>query len=142
MGAEVAASLTALSYQTYHDRSSVNGEVAECWIQIATPSAEQTSSDLFNPFTSLPHAVFSWSAPGSLLAQHLAQLAHYKLSRKQAVIAALLAEALGQESQYETPNYTTKFSRLTIAAKTLKESAVIRLMNQLRYTLDMCRGNI
>ena len=35
--------------------------------------------------------------------------------------------------------YTTKHSRLTIAAKTLKESAVIRLMNRLRYTLDNCK---
>ena len=61
------------------------------------------------------------------------------MSRVQAVIAALLAEALGQETQYEPPTYTTKHSRLTIASKTLKESAVIRLMNQLRYTLEICK---
>ncbi|KAL5264461.1 hypothetical protein ACHWQZ_G005527 [Mnemiopsis leidyi] len=138
MGAEVAASLTTLT-NTYNDKSSINGHISELWIQIATPSAEKTDSNLFNPYTSLPHAVFSWSEPGSLFAQHLTQLFHHKLSRVQAVIAALLAEALGQETQYEPPNYTTKHSRLTIASKTLKESAVIRLMNQLRYTLDICK---
>ena len=140
MGAEIAASLTSLANTTsYHDKSSINGKISELWIQIATPSADQTDVNLFNPYTSLPHAVFSWSEPGSLLAQHVTQLSHNKLSRVQAVIAALLAEALGQEIQYEPPNYTTKHSRLTIASKTLKESAVIRLMNQLRYTLEICK---
>ncbi|XP_063677294.1 bridge-like lipid transfer protein family member 1 isoform X2 [Bolinopsis microptera] len=142
MGAQVAASLTSLADTTaYHDKSSINGKISELWIQIATPSADQTDVNLFNPYTSLPHAVFSWSEPGSLLAQHVTQLSHNKLSRVQAVIAALLAEALGQEIQYEPPNYTTKHSRLTIASKTLKESAVIRLMNQLRYTLEICKDS-
>ena len=128
--------MTEHDRKQYHDKSSINGNIAEFWIQIATPSEEQTDSDLFNPYSSLPHAVFSWSEPGSLLFQHAAQLAHLKLSRVQSVMSVLLAEALGQETQYEPPNYTTKYSRLTIASKTLKESAVIRLMNQLRYTLS------
>lgn len=137
VGAEVAASLQERN--RYHDKSSINGEISELWVQIATPSEEQTDTDLFNPYTSLPHAVFSWSEPGSLLVQHAAQLARLKLSRVQSVMSVLLAEALGQDTQYEPPNYTTKYSRLTIASKTLKESAVIRLMNQLRYTLSAAK---
>ena len=142
MGAEVAASLSSLSQpSSYTDKAAIHGVIANVWFSAATPSAEKTEGDNpFNPYSSLPHAILSWSVPGSLMAQYIKQLVTSKLARVQSVVAGILAEALGQESQYEPPVYTTKYSRLTIAAKTLKESAVIRLMNHLRYTIRVSKN--